>query len=135
MSHFTVVKPRLSAVKIELLERVLEVIAEKLGCEVVKNGHVVDFVGRVQTVDYVLTVPGPGRAFGIGIRVLPSGVEIVGDAFGREELFRQVEQMLVQYYTALAVVEAARKIGMKVENVIEVSSGASQPVIVIDLVR
>ena len=135
MSHISVLRVReLKNAVVNLLEKALEIVAEKLNCELVRGGVVTDYLGRAEKADFVLQIPGPGRANGIGIRIRNGTVELVGDVYGREELFQKVQQLLVQYYTALAVVEAAKRAGMRVEYVNEVGTGTER-VIVIDLAR
>jgi hypothetical protein len=136
MSHISVLRVReLKNAVVNLLEKALEIVAEKLNCELVRGGVVTDYLGRAEKADFILQIPGLGRANGIGIRIGPNGtVELIGDMYGREELFQKVQQLLVQYYTALAVVEAAKRAGMRVEHVDEVGTGTER-VIVIDLAR
>ena len=127
MSHWTIAEVKINPNR-ELLVKTLQMIAEELGAKLAENVTVRGY-NRSRHADYALLMQlRYGNGFGISIS--GNGIEVFGDDHGAPISVRELRRKIQQYYTALAVMEAAKELGFTV-NVVQENDEA----IVLDLMR
>jgi len=113
MSHFSLVKVKIKNPNAQLLKRAVELIAKELGGQVTEE--VRDYYGNAMNV--VAGIVNNVFPRGVGVKVNERGeVEIVGDFWGVPKAeVQKFQQLLTQYYTAMAVQQALSALGYRVE--------------------
>jgi len=113
MSHFSLVKVKIKNPNAQLLKRAVELIAKELGGQVTTT--IKDYYGN--TMNVVAGVVNDVFKRGIGVKVNERGeVEVVGDFWGiSKSEVQRFQQLLTQYYTAIAVQQALSALGYRVE--------------------
>lgn len=111
MSHLTICKISIRDPDLSLLKRTFEVLANEYRCKM--TDIVRDYYGRTAKVMFGLNIE-----TGIGVNIVNGDLVVVGDKYMLGRLFDEISQKIVQYYTALAVTEAAQQMGLHVEDVV-----------------
>jgi hypothetical protein len=117
MSHWTVAKIEINNPDLQLLKQALEMIAKELNSIVVE-----DFIvtGYRQKERCVLAIPLKlPYGNGYGVTVKDGKLYVVVDDHGAPMSATEFRNKLVQYYTALAVVNAAKALGFNIQNINE----------------
>ena len=117
MSHWTVAKIEINNPDLQLLRQALEMIAKELNSIVVE-----DFIvtGYRQKERCVLAIPLKlPYGNGYGVTVKDGKLYVVVDDHGAPMSATEFRNKLVQYYTALAVVNAAKALGFNIQNINE----------------
>jgi len=122
MSHWTVCRVRIKNPNMELLRRVMEILAQKLGSRVVEN-FLVRGYGHMQLCQLAIPLKLP-YGNGVGIYIDENGeLKVVMDDHGAPISTQKFAQLLTQYYTALAISVASQQLGYTVQNVQETREG------------
>jgi len=113
MSHFSLIKVKIKNPNQQLLKATVEAIAKELGGQVTTS--VRDYYGNAMNV--VAGIVNNVFPRGVGVKVNERGeVEVVGDFWGVPKAeVQRFQQLLTQYYTAMAVQQALSALGYRVE--------------------
>jgi len=106
MSHISVFKTKIKNPNPQLVHQVMQALAQQLNADI--------------KADYILVLPN-GR--GIGVRV-GEVLKIVGDPYGWESQYYQLEQQIVQTYVHFALLQQLQKMGYQLTNVQQLENGA-----------
>jgi hypothetical protein len=126
MSHWTVAKIEINNPDLQLLKQALEMIAKELNSFVVED-YIVTGYRQKERCLFAIPLKLPyGNGYGVTIK--DGQLLVVVDDHGAPMKASEFRSKLVQYYTALAVVNAAKALGFNIQNVQD-----TQGNIVIDL--
>jgi len=121
MSHWTVCKLKIKNPNMELLKTALQVIAQKLGSEVVENYEVIGYRHRAKCPLAIPVKLPYGNGYGI---IIENGeIRVVVDDHGAPLTAEEFVQELTQAYTSLAIAQSVQQLGWNVTNVQEVREG------------
>ena len=98
MSHISVFRTRVVNPSRELVEEVMKALAQQYNAQLVNQSYRDSYV--TIKADYILVVQGRG----IGV-VCGSELKIVGDPYGRGDLFYKLKQQIVQTYVHFALLK------------------------------
>ena len=118
MSHWTRIRARIANPDPNLLRKAIEVVAEQL-----KQQLCADLMDLRE-------MPGGYNIFGYRIRITSQGVIVEGDDMWVPSP-KEVADMLLQNYIAIALATLAPQLGFQVQNVAQMEGGG----VLIDLVR
>ncbi|MHC1610113.1 MAG: DUF1257 domain-containing protein [Candidatus Methanospirareceae archaeon] len=118
MSHISVFNTRILNPNPELVREVMEALAKQYGAQLLVNQTYKDRYGTIHA-DYILVLPS-GR--GIGVKV-GEKLEIVGDPYGWEKEFQQLQQQIVQTYVHFALLQQFQRMGYQLQNVQQLENG------------
>jgi len=126
MSHWTVAKIEINNPDLVLLKQALEMIAKELNSMVVEDFIVFGYRHRERCLFAIPMKLPYGNGYGVAIK--DGQLVVVVDDHGAPMSATEFRNKLVQYYTALAVVNAAKALGFNIQNINEVQGN-----IVIDI--
>jgi hypothetical protein len=126
VSHWTVAKIEINNPDLQLLKQALEILAKELGSVVVEDFTVIGYEHRERCIFAIPLKLPYGNGYGVTIK--DGKLYVVVDDHGAPMSVTEFRNKLVQYYTALAVVNAAKALGFNVQNIQEIQGN-----IVIDL--
>lgn len=108
----------------ELLRRAVERLAELLGGRVVTQ--VRDFYGKRQQVSIGLETDEVHKGIhrGIGFEIKDGRIVSVGDDFGYEKAYANIQRLLCQTYNTLSMEQKLKQKGYQVQTQIKVVGGA-----------
>lgn len=130
MSHWTVAKVQIKNPNMDLLKKALQIIAKELNVNKVVENYVVHGYRHSQQCQLAIPIRLKyGNGYGVHIDK-HGNVNVVVDDHGAPLSSQQFANKLVQYYTALAIMQLAPQLGFQVSQVNELEKG-----IMIDLVR
>ena len=119
MSHISVFRTRIVNPNRQLVQQVMQALAQQLNAQLLVNQSYRDAYVDIKA-DYILVLPN-GR--GIGVRV-GEVLKIVGDPYGWESQYYQLEQQIVQTYVHFALLQQLQKMGYQLTNVQQLENGA-----------
>ena len=119
MSHISVFKTKIKNPNPQLVHQVMQALAQQLNAQLLVNQSYRDAYVDIKA-DYILVLPN-GR--GIGVRV-GEVLKIVGDPYGWESQYYQLEQQIVQTYVHFALLQQLQKMGYQLTNVQQLENGA-----------
>lgn len=112
MSHFSLLKVKIKNPNIQLLKKAVEQVAKELNATIVNQ--ITDYYGRVRN-DIIIGIKNDVFHRGIGIIVENNEVKLIGDFWGvGKAKVEEIEQLLTQSYTALAVQSSLQALGYQV---------------------
>jgi len=114
MSHWTECKIDIKNPSVNVLQKALTAIAQELGSRLVENFTV---EGWEHTKKCLFGIPlrlPYGNGYGINIE--NGEIRVFVDEHGAPLTAEEFTQKLMQYYTAVAFVEAAKKLGFRITN-------------------
>jgi len=118
VSHWTVAKIEINNPDIQLLRQALEMIAKELNSVVVKNFTVIGYGHREHCLFAIPFKLPYGNGYGVTIK--DGQLVVVVDDHGAPMGATEFRNKLVQYYTALAIVNASKALGFNIQNINEV---------------
>ena len=114
MSHIVEATTSITNPDQTLLRQAVELVAQANQGTV--KDHYLSYRGKKQQVNTNLAIFTPRLQRGIGIRLGENGeLRVVGDPFMVEELFKQVQQQIVQMYVSLASIRALQEMGYQTQ--------------------
>ena len=119
MSHISVFKTKIKNPNQQLVHQVMQALAQQLNAQLLINQSYEDKYVTVEA-DYILVLPN-GRAIGV---VCGGSLEVVGDSYGWEEQYQQLQQQIVQTYVHFALLQQLQKMGYQLTNVQQLENGA-----------
>jgi len=119
MSHISVFKTKIKNPNPQLVHQVMQALAQQLNAQLLVNQSYRDAYVDIKA-DYILVLLN-GR--GIGVRV-GEVLKIVGDPYGWESQYYQLEQQIVQTYVHFALLQQLQKMGYQLTNVQQLENGA-----------
>jgi len=128
MSHWTECKINIKNPSIDVLKKALQAIAQELGSKLIEN-FTVEGWGHTKKCLFGIPMSLPyGNGYGINIE--NGEIKVFVDDHGAPLTAEEFTQKLMQYYTAVAFVEAAKRLGFKVTNLQQLKNN-----IIIDVSR
>jgi len=119
MSHISVFKTKIKNPNPQLVHQVMQALAQQLNAQLLINQSYRDAYVDIEA-DYILVLPN-GRAIGVNVGEF---LKIVGDSYGWEEQYRQLQQQIVQTYVHFALLQQLQKMGYQLTNVQQLENGA-----------
>lgn len=119
MSHVSVFRTRIVNPNRQLVHQVMQALAQQLNAQLLVNQSYRDKYVTV-VADYILALPN-GRAIGV---VCGGSLEIVGDSYGWQSQYQQLQQQIVQTYVHFALLQQLQKMGYQLTNVQQLENGA-----------
>ena len=125
MSHITVCRVKIRNPNIQLLMQVFNILSQEYNA--VLTNMVRDYYGRVTECLIALAIKS-----GIGVKIDNQGnLLILGDEYVLgKSLFNEIKDKIIQYYTALAVTQAAQQLGFTIANMQQLENA-----VIIDIAR
>ena len=119
MSHVSVFKTKIVNPNKQLVSQVMQALAQQLNAQLLINQSYEDRYVIVKA-DYILVLPNK-RAIGV---VCGGSLEIVGDSYGWQSQYQQLQQQIVQTYVHFALLQQLQKMGYQLTNVQQLENGA-----------
>jgi len=119
MSHISVFRTRIVNPNRQLVQQVMQALAQQLNAQLLVNQSYRDAYVDIEA-DFILVLP---NRRGIGV-VCGESLEIVGDSYGWGKQFNQLRQQIVQTYVHFALLQQLQKMGYQLTNVQQLENGA-----------
>ena len=119
MSHISVLRTRIVNPNKQLVQQVMQALAQQLNAQLLVNQSYEDKYVTVEA-DYILVLPN-GRAIGVVCR---DSLEIVGDSYGWQSQYQQLQQQIVQTYVHFALLQQLQQMGYQLQAVQQLDNGA-----------
>ena len=119
MSHISVFKTKIKNPNPQLVHQVMQALAQQLNAQLLVNQSYEDKYVTVKA-DYILVLPN-GRAIGVNVGEV---LKIVGDSYGWQSQYQQLQQQIVQTYVHFALLQQLQKMGYQLTNVQQLENGA-----------
>ena len=119
MSHISVFKTKIKNPNPQLVHQVMQALAQQLNAQLLVNQSYEDKYVTVEA-DYILVLPN-GRAIGVNVGEV---LKIVGDSYGWQSQYQQLQQQIVQTYVHFALLQQLQKMGYQLTNVQQLENGA-----------
>ena len=121
MSQFMLCSVKIKNANASVLRRAVQLLAASLEAETVSE--IRDYYGRTRS-DFVLGIRTERIARGVGFTVVNGEVKMVGDFYGvPQSAVQELQQKLVQFYSAAALEQALQQAGYQVQVEVEQVSG------------
>jgi len=119
MSHVSVFKTKIKNPNPQLVNQVMQALAQQLNAQLLVNQSYRDRYVTVEA-DYILVLPN-GRAIGVNVGEV---LKIVGDSYGWRSQYQQLQQQIVQTYVHFALLQQLQQMGYQLTNVQQLENGA-----------
>lgn len=126
MSHIVEAKTAIQHPNQQLLQQAVSLVAEQHKGRI--EACYQDYYGDRHEVPLAIVAPRLRRGIGITVNAKTGELTFIGDSWGVEQLYQQVQQEVVQMYVSLATMQALQAMGYS-SQALEGEVGTGQVVI------
>lgn len=126
MSHIVEAKTAIQHPNQQLLQQAVSLVARQHQGTV--EAWYQDYYGEQHEVPLAIVAPRLRRGIGITVNAKTGELTFIGDSWGVEQLYQQVQQEVVQMYVSLATMQALQAMGYS-SQALEGEAGTGQVVI------